>query len=356
MAEPFKNLYNKNYIELLCNELLHVDSNKFTCRVFDKSWNELELKARMRHISTVLGEFLPQDYGKSIDMLKQAFSNMNHSYGLENMIFQDFVEVYGLEYFDKSMEALEYFTVGCSSEFAIRKFIIKYPDKSMKYMKKWADSENEHVRRLASEGCRPRLPWAISLCEFKKNPEKIIEILELLKDDESEYVRKSVANNLNDISKDNPDIVKAITKKWIGKTRQRDKLLKHGCRTFLKASDSEVLSLFGFSKIRNLKVDDFKITKKVKKDEPLDFSFLLNSKENLGKLRIEYAITFVRQNGKFSKKIFKISESDYKDNKKVVSKQYSFKPISTRKYYEGKHKLEIIINGEYVLEEEFFYM
>jgi len=129
---------------------------------------------------------------------------MNHNYGLENMIFQDFVEVYGLDSFDVSMMAFEVFTVNSSSEFAIRKFILKYEEKTMIQMLLWAKSENEHVRRLASEGSRSRLPWAVALPVFKEDPTSVVEILELLKDDVSAYVRKSVANNLNDISKDNP--------------------------------------------------------------------------------------------------------------------------------------------------------
>ena len=116
------------------------------------------------------------------------------------MIFQDFVEVYGLDDFENSMRALEVFTINSSSEFAIRQFIVKYPQNTMKQMKIWALSENEHIRRLATEGCRSRLPWAIALREFKENPKKVIEVLEILKDDVSEYVRKSVSNNINDIS------------------------------------------------------------------------------------------------------------------------------------------------------------
>ena len=355
MAELLKDLYNKNYIDLLCNELLHVNKKEFTCRVFDKRWDKRELKERMRHISTVLGEFLPQDYDKEIDILKIVFSKLPENMGLENMIFQDFVEVYGMDYFEKSMEALECFTKGSSSEFAVRRFIIKYPKECMAQMRIWASSRDEHVRRLASEGCRPRLPWAIALAEFKKNPKEVLEILEILKDDESEYVRRSVANNLNDISKDNPDLLKTITKKWIGKNTNRDKLLKHACRTLLKDSDKNVLELFGFKQIENIKIEDFKLTKKVELGGNLDFSFLISGKSSLGKLRVEYALHFVRQNNKYSKKVFKICEGTYNQSSKKIQKKYSFKTISTRRYYNGLHKIEIIINGKVQYEDKFVY-
>ena len=355
MAELLKNLYNKNYIDLLSNELLHVNKKEFTCRVFDKFWERRKLKDRMRHISTVLGEFLPKNYEEAIDILQDIFPKLPKDMGLENMIFQDFVEVYGLEYYEKSMQALECFTKDCSSEFAIRRFIIKYPNKTMEQMKIWAKSDDVHVRRLASEGCRPRLPWAIALPQFKKNPKEILEILDILKDDESEYVRRSVANNLNDISKDNPDLVKSITKRWIDKSENRDKLLKHGCRTLLKTSDKETLNMFGFKKIKDVKIKNFEITKKVEFEKEMLFSFTLSSLLELGKLRVEYALYFVRQNNKYSKKVFKICEGNYNQRDKNIQKQYSFKLISTRKYYNGTHKIEIIINGEILHEDQFIY-
>ena len=353
MAELLKNLYNEKYINLLSEGLF---SDEFKKKIFDDEWKNKELKQRMRHISITMGRFLPKEYDKAIDLLKVRFSQIKPYYGLENMIFQDFVEVYGIHNFEKSMEALEYFTKDCSSEFAIRRFIMKYPKKTMKQMKIWAKSDDLHVRRLASEGCRPRLPWAIALTEFKENPKKIIEILEMLKDDESEYVRRSVANNLNDISKDNPDLVKNLANNWLGKNENRDKLLKHGCRTLLKASDKYILNLFGFKKIEDLKVDDFKITKKVKNGNDLSFSFFIESEKNLGKLRIEYALYFLRQNNKYIKKVFKISEGIYKQNSKKVQKIYSFKPISTRRYYTGLHKVEIIVNGESLHVDDFYYL
>ncbi len=168
MAEPLKNLYNKHYIDLLCNELLHVNKEQFRNKVFDELWEKRELKERMRHISIILGKFLPSKYDEAIDILMKIFPKFPSNMGLENMIFQDFVEVYGLEHYEKSMKALECFTKQSSSEFAVRRFIIKYQNKSMNQMKIWANSDNLHVRRLASEGCRPRLPWAIALPEFKR--------------------------------------------------------------------------------------------------------------------------------------------------------------------------------------------
>lgn len=349
MSKLLKNLYNENYINILSDNIklnfVYFKSENFKDSIFNNSWDEKELKQRMRHISNMLYTFLPKDYKKSIEILKNTFVKINNKYSLENMIFQDFVEVYGLENFEISINALESFTINSSSEFAIRQFILKYPNQTIAKMILWAKSDNEHIRRLASEGCRPRLPWAIALAHYKQDPTDILPILEILKDDESLYVRKSVANNLNDISKDNPEIVKNIIKKWIHINQNRDWILKHGCRTLLKNGDTKILTLFGFNHRNDITITDFNITKNITMDETLKFSFTLKSDIDLGKLRIEYSIEFVRQNNKYSKKVFKIAEGIYTEKSKNISKFYSFKPISTRKYYSGVHKLNIIVNG-----------
>lgn len=356
MAKLLKDLYNKNYINLLTKNIhlnyADLQTKKFKNAIFDKTWNDKELKQRMRHIAITMGSFLPQNYIQSIIILKSTFLLMNYSHRLENIIFQDFVEVYGLNDFTNSMDALACFTLKCSSEFAIRQFIIKYPSRSIKQMKIWAKSSNKDLRRLASEGTRPRLPWAIALPKFKKDPTLILPILEILKNDKSEYVRRSVANNLNDISKNNPHIVKNISKKWLGQNENLDKLVKHGCRTLLKQSDQETLALFGFM-AKDLQIKNFCLTQTIKLEKDLHFAFQLNSVKEFGKLRIEYAIDFVRLNNKINRKVFKISEGNYSTKLKQINKKHSFKKISTRKYYPGKHQINIIING-IILFQHFF--
>ncbi|MCW8838291.1 MAG: DNA alkylation repair protein [Thiovulaceae bacterium] len=357
MAKLLKELYNKKYIDYLVSNIeknyKSFNSDSFKKAVFYQEWKALELKQRMRHIASTLGEYLPSEYTKAIDILEKTFKELDSKYALENMLFQDFVEIYGLDEFDISMRALETFTVGSSSEFAIRRFILKYPKETMFQMQQWAKSENEHVRRLASEGCRPRLPWAVSLPDFKKDPSEVIKILDILKDDESEYVRKSVANNLNDISKDNPDITIHLAKKWVDCSKNRDKLLKHGCRTLLKASDADVLEIFGIKKAKHVTLKEITVQKKVDMGGELEFGFTINSKKSLGYLRVEYKIEFLRQNNKYSKKMFKICEGEYMQSSKIIKKRHSFKPISTRMYYEGLHKLHLYINGEVFKSFEF---
>ncbi len=357
MAALLKELYNEKYVNLLATQLSLAypafEMKSFTSTVFYSQWSELELKQRMRHIAISLNQHLTQDYNQNINILKKVFSELNYNNGLENMIFQDYVEVYGLNHFNTSMNALSHFTINSSSEFAIRRFILKYPVETMAQMREWTYSKNEHIRRLASEGSRSRLPWAIALEVFKKEPAKVLEILEILKDDESKYVQKSVANSINDISKDNPNIIKELIKEWIGESKSRDWICKHGSRTLLKKSDREILDLFGFKTPSDISLSQFKLSKSIKIGEALEFSFTLTSPKSLGKLRIEFAIEFLRKNSKYNKKVFFLKEGIYKENSKEFFKGYSFKPISTRVYYKGLHKLFIIINGKEFEEEEF---
>jgi len=358
MAEQLKYLYNEDFVEKLSwyikSHYGKFQKEDFIQTVFDNTWDDLELKQRMRHISIILYDFLPKEYKKTIDILKLTYQDMD-SFGfrLENIIFQDFVEVYGLNHWDISMEAMECFTINCSSEFAIRQYILKDEDKAMQQLLIWAKSDNHELRRLASEGCRSRLPWAVALPSFKKDPSKVLEVLELLKDDDSKYVQKSVANNLNDISKDNPNIVIDIVKKWSGFSKSRDWILKHGSRTLLKASHEEILELFGYKNPVSLTLENFTCDTIVKEGEEVSFSFDIVTQEKMDKLRVEYKIDFLRANGKHNSKVFKISEGDDFLGRKSINKKYSFKKISTRRYYLGLHKISIMINGVILGEFEF---
>lgn len=347
MPELLKNLYTKQLVNNLGSEIVKhfsdFDQKYFNQSVFDKNWKNKELKQRMRHIAKCLHTYLPSNYKKSIKILKATSSKFS---GFEYMFFQDFVECFGLDDFATSVSALEHFTKFSSSEFAVRAFILKDEKRMMKQMLSWAKSDNHHVRRLASEGSRPRLPWTVALPAFKSDPRPVLAILQTLKNDSSESVRRSVANNLNDISKDNPELVLTLAKKWIGKNTNTDKIIKHACRTLLKQGDQKALALFGFSHATHIKVRQFHVQANVAPGDKLPFSFTLTSQHaSLGKCRIEFAIDFIKANGSLRRKVFKISESNYSEKTKLVNKYFSFKKISTRKYYTGKHQLTIIVNG-----------
>ena len=356
--EALKNLFNEEFTRgfalSIKNNSASFDENKYLKLVLT-DLEKLELKQRIRLISSSIKSCSNLDYHDCCKMLKlvkeEFFKEKTTS--LQAMVLADFVEVYGLEYFDVSMKALEIFTIDSSSEFAVRLFILKDEQKAMKYFYKWAKSSNEHIRRLASEGCRPRLPWAIGLPLFKKEPSVIFPILNELKNDESSYVRRSVANNLNDISKDNPNLVVDFIKENIGFTKECDSMLKHAGRTLLKKGDIKTLEVFGYKKIYNLNLKNFILDKKIFVGDYLNFSFEVQSETTLGLLRIEYEIDFQMANNKRSKKMYMLSQSEVKSNKKVVNKKHSFKIITTRTYYQGLHYITLIVNGVKIQTKEF---
>ncbi len=357
--EPFKNLFNKELVVEFANNIYNYENSfkkdDYISHVLN-TLEDLELKDRMRLISSSLHPFLDTEYKKTIEILKKVKTHFSTetSMGLQSMILPDYVEVYGLDDLETSIDALEYFTVESSSEFAIRHFIVKYEKETMQEFLKWAKSDNEHIRRLASEGSRPRLPWAIALPEFKKNPDLVFEVLELLKHDKSMYVRKSVANNLNDISKDNPDLVIEFVEKNLGLSKNLDWICKHASRTLLKAGDKKILELFGYKSDDSFIIENFKVDNTVKLEEKLNFSFdLKTSKKALGNIRLEYAIDFQKANGKLSRKVFMLSQSTITQNSKSFKKYQSFKTVTTRKYYKGLHKIAIIVNGEEKIIKEF---
>ncbi len=161
-----------------------------------------------------------------------------------------YVGLRGHDHFDLSMTLLKAFTKRFSSEFGIRFFLLDDPEQTLSVLKQWTKDEDKHVRRLVSEGSRPRLPWAMRLPLFIKDPAPVIVLLELLKDDNDEYVRRSVANNLNDIAKDHPSVVADIAGQWMqGADKQRQQLIRHACRTLIKQGNKKVLRVFGFKPV-----------------------------------------------------------------------------------------------------------
>ncbi|HBG0409995.1 TPA: DNA alkylation repair protein, partial [Clostridioides difficile] len=317
--------------------------DEFIKSTMDETWNNLELKARCRKISMSLGMYLPEDYKEALSILEKSVTGFYFAF-----FFPDFVEVYGQDdiNWDLSISALERNTEYWSSEFAVRAFIIKDEERMMAQMRKWSKHKSEHVRRLASEGCHPQLPWGQAISKFKKDPTPVLPILEQLKTDTSTYVQKSVANNLNDISKTHPDLVISIAKDWYGKNKSTNWIVKHGCRTLLKKGNRDVLALFGYDDTTSINIQDFTLeTTSISIGEDLTFSFNILAKKAT-KTRLEYGIDYIKSNGKKSRKIFKISEVSLKENeKKSYMKKHSFADVSVRKHYPGIHSIAIIING-----------
>ncbi|MCD8167527.1 MAG: DNA alkylation repair protein [Bacteroides sp.] len=368
MAEPFKNMYNEQFFDRFMKDLKLVindfDACGFVDRVMDDEWENRELKQRCMHITTVLKEFLPADYKEAIAKILELLEYVEErepgfsviddkKFGLTleyGAILDNYIEQYGLDHYETSVKAIEKITQFTSCEFVTHPFIRKYPEQMMKQMLVWSKHEHWGVRRLASEGCRPRLPWAMALPDLKKDPTPIIPILENLKNDPARFVRLSVANNLNDIAKDNPDIVIELAKKWKGESKEVDWVIKHGCRTLLKQGNPEAMELFGFgAAAKNITIENFQIsTPEVKVGDSLEFSFkLLNKNDEKARIRLEYGLYYQKANGTLSKKVCKISEKEYAENSTTqMIRKHSFKVVTTRKFYPGLHQVAVVINGK----------
>lgn len=354
--EPLKNLYTPAFLKKVSEQFAATepsfDKKRFLKDVLNKDWEQMELKQRMKHIARVLQTLLHHNYKKDIETLIAVIHSIQKSTqpnaGLEHMFFSEYVELFGLEEYDVSMKAIEEITQFISCEYTVRPFIIKYPAKTMAQMQKWSKHPHHYVRRLSSEGCRPRLPWSMALPVLKKDPALILPILERLKNDPSEFVRRSVANNLNDIAKDNPEIVVSLAVKWKGIGKETDWIIKHGCRTLLKKAHAGTLDIFGLVSAADCEVSNLKLTPmKIQIGETLNFSFRLTIRDkNPLKLRLEYGIYYMKSNGKWSRKLFKITENVYSNTTEYTFKRnLSFKNLTTRKHYSGKHKLAIVVNG-----------
>ncbi|MBN2866395.1 MAG: DNA alkylation repair protein [Thiotrichales bacterium] len=364
MSQALKELFSPAMIQALADEIeTHApqfDKNAFKAAIFNQAWSNLSLKQRLTHVACCLKTHLPADYALALTVLIQVAPKFQ---GLTYACFPEFVALFGLqEDFELNMLALAHFTEFSTAEFAVRPFIEQDPARLLAQAMIWAKSENEHHRRLASEGFRPRLPWASHLGLFRENPRLVLPILEMLKTDESLYVRKSVANCLNDISKDHPDLIKALTQKWqtLPKRKKETQLnphtawiLRHANRTLLKKSDAHTLKQMGFEARDDLSIRSFKADKQVVFGEQLHFAFNVFAKESLGKLRLEFEIDFMKANGKLASKRFQISQTEETGRKKSIDKYFAFVPRTTRQYYAGKHVLKILANGQVIKQHNF---
>jgi len=343
-----KDIFNEEFINRLALSLSEgtdvFKKDDFYQQVYQNDWDELEFKQRVRRISTAMHESLESDFLETLPLLYKIAPEFS---GLAGIIFPDYVEQYGIYHWDESLAALSYLTEFSTSEFAIRSFLLLDLERVHTQMIQWATHENEHIRRLASEGSRPRLPWGTTVPALKENPLLYIPVLEGLLLDDSLYVRKSVANHLNDLSKTHPTALIELIQKWQGKDQRSDWVLRHASRTLLKQGNKEILSLFGYTEqapvqISNLTIESYSISI----GDSLQFSFSIES-EIEAKLRIEYAIDYVKKNGKTNRKIFKLSEITLRENqKKNYIRTQSFRNMTTRVHYEGVHTLSILVNGD----------
>jgi 3-methyladenine DNA glycosylase AlkC len=357
MAEPLKEMFNVAHFERLAGAVSAVVPGFKRAAFMKEVTRDLgarELNARMRHASIALHAFLPGDYRMSVKALKDVAPRMPKGYTA--LLYPDFVGLYGLNDPAYSLEALKHFTSYGSSEFAVREFIRRDVKGTLKQMRQWAEDESADVRRLASEGSRPRLPWSFRLDAIVKEPKLTTPILERLKEDPSLYVRKSVANHLNDFSKDHPAYLVELLRSWDLTNAHTAWIAKRACRTLIKAGDAKALTLFAFNTKVDVRVEKLTITpRRLKLGGTLQFNFIIRSTTaQAQQLVVDYAIHYRKAAGHANKKVFKLKEVELVPRASMAfAKSQRIADLSTRKHHPGLHTLEILVNGKVLAKETF---
>jgi 3-methyladenine DNA glycosylase AlkC len=356
MAEPLKNSFGPEIPVRIAAmvEAVHpaFASAEFVADCLD-GYDALDLMPRARRISQVLARFLPADAAASIRILMASLGpRAEPMKGMEPFIYLPhvfFVAEQGIDLLDLSLEAQYELTQRFTAEFSIRAFIDRYPEEVLARLGQWASDPSAHVRRLVSEGTRPRLPWAPRLARFQADPRPVIELLELLKDDPEEYVRRSVANNLNDIAKDHPEIVVEVCRRWLtGASEVRRRLVRHALRTLIKEGHTEALALLGFGQDSPVVVEHFEVVpSRVLIGAKVQLQALLrNGADGSQPVLVDFRMHFVKADGATRPKVFKgASFSLAPGATKPVKKTVSLAQHTTRKHYPGRHRVEILLNG-----------
>jgi 3-methyladenine DNA glycosylase AlkC len=315
---------------------------------------DLELKPRVFHIAHALRAQLPDDDLVALDILVEAASSWEKpradKYAFAAWPVIELVGELGRAHPARGLEALRQVTKLFSAEFAIRGFIEDSPKKTLKVLAKWTRDPDPHVRRLVSEGTRPRLPWGTRVQALLDDPKPGIALIEKLKDDPSEYVRRSVANHLNDVAKDRPKLVTDTCKKWAkGANTDRLRLIHHALRTLVKQGDRAALRILGFDPAARIEVVNLQLsTTKLKMGDSLELSFDLHSRAKKAQpVVIDYALHHVKKAGNRTRKTFKLKTTTVPPGGTLsIHKRHHIKPISTRTYHSGVHALEVLVNGQ----------
>jgi len=358
--EPFKNNFSPQLVTCIADHLqTHIasfDRKTFEAPIHEKL-GDLELKERSQLIADQVHLALPNDHAERARVLNAMLhpagadqpSDEHGICGWGIFPLSMVVGQHGLDDFERSLSLLKEMTSRFSSEFGIRYFLLADQERTLDIIRNWVDHPNQHVRRLVSEGTRPRLPWAMQLPRLVDDPAPMLPILEALRDDEEEYVRRSVANHLNDIAKDHPDLIAQLAHHWLrGADKSREKLIRRACRTLIKQGCPNALQAFGFEKPKLL-LDSLVIeTKVVELGGALTFSAKLRSTSAKAQpLVIDYLVHFQKANGKLSGKVFKWKEAVLQSSELLtLQRSHAIRPITTRRYYAGRHALSLRINGK----------
>lgn len=356
MSDQLKDMFDAARYRLLAAELGKL-SPAFNATAFlDHTLTGLssrELMDRMRRTSTGVAAALSLPYREQLAALRALAPRIDR--GFIGIFLSDFVAQHGLDDVPASLEALRFFTRFGSAEFAIRPFILRDQPGTLAVMLQWAKSDDEHVRRLASEGSRPRLPWGARLQSLVVDPSPTIPILTALRADDSLYVRKSVANHLNDISKDHPDFALDLVSTWDLTHPHTAWIVRHALRTLIKRGHPRALKLLGAGAAPKLDATFTASPKRIRLGDTVTFTATLTSAASRAQsLLIDYVVHYARASGKGSEKVFKWTRLDLASGATVtLTKRQTIRDFSTRRHHAGRHRVELQINGRRLAESSF---
>ncbi len=358
MAEKLKHFFSEEVVCSIASEMCRVHSS-FRKRPFVDACmaglDDLELTTRAWHIADVMYDHLPRPFPAAAEILVASLgpeiqpTGENGLAPLRYMPHVFFVQKHGLDDFEAAMRAQYELTKRFSAESSIRAFLVKYPKGTYARLIEWARDDNAHVRRLVSEGTRPRLPWAPRLRAFQEDPRPVIALLELLKDDPERYVQRSVANNLNDIGKDHPDLAVEVCRRWsIGVSAERAWIVRHALRSLVKRAHRGALETLGVGRKPNVSIAGVRLVPAaVTLGGDLQFTFeIASTAKGVQNLLVDYAVHFVKANGATRPKVFKLRKIALSPSARVeLGSTVSFEDMTTRHHYPGRHRIDVLING-----------
>jgi 3-methyladenine DNA glycosylase AlkC len=311
------------------------------------------LMQRLQQCAVAAEAALPGSYRQKVGVLKKLAPRIGHEFVA--IFLSDFVARFGTDDFDFSLEALRFFTRFGSAEFAVRPFIAAEPERAFATLVEWTRDPHEAVRRLASEGARPRLPWGLQLRELVRDPQPCAVLLEALKDDASASVRRSVANHLNDISKDHPEWVLDRLQTWELERESQGWIARHACRTLIKRGHPRALQLFGFGQSPKVEATLSLQPARLRLGERLGLQAVLRSRSpQAQRLAVDYVIHYVKARGQAFEKVFKWTVLDLPARgEAVLEKRQLLRDFTTRKHHAGQHRVELQVNGARIAGADF---
>lgn len=358
MGEPLTSSFGPEVPRQIADMVVDVDPS-FAADVFLKEalagYDALALTPRAWQIAHALRRHLPDDYPAALAILVASLGPSledNALQGVAPFVYLPhvfFVAEYGLDHLEISLDAQHELTQRFTAEFSIRPYLVHHREETLARLHRWAVDDNVHVRRLVSEGTRPRLPWAAVLRDFVADPTPVIELLEQLKDDPELYVRRSVANNLHDISKDHPDLVVAICDRWARDAdAARAWLVRHALRTLVKRGHPGALAILGFGESAELSVDEVTIEPpRPRIGEKVRIEVTLTNRGRPCSVLVDLRVHFVKARGVGAPKVFKIATADLAARGSIrLSKTIALNQQTTRTHYPGRHRIELLVNGE----------